>query len=223
VLIALAPESEGRTRNPTANIASQPRRDANLASPRSDNHGDRAGRRLWTFGAPGMRQRLPAFLSTVRVVYVTLPRKRSVWAVRAALATPCSWFAARMSLISGHRGAYYPDSLPLAFHYPLAAVTLSTVLMTVEVVTMDVVLNRGRFRPVWTRAAPAAVVALPISYFAAASSMHAPPYVGIHQIWLVVLNAVLAVLAITSGLIHAIRFALVRWYPAINGGHRKKP
>jgi hypothetical protein len=125
-----------------------------------------------------------------------------------------------MSVISGHRGAYYPDSLPFVFHYPLVAVTVSVVLMVAEVVILDVILNHGRFLPVWFRALPAAILALPVSYSAATSSMHAPPYVCIHLIWLVVLNALLAALALTSGITAAIRFALVRRSPAIGGGRQ---
>ena len=125
-----------------------------------------------------------------------------------------------MSAISGHRGAYYPDSLPCVFHYPLAAVTLSVVLMVAEIVILDVILNRGRFLPVWTRALPVAILALPVSYSAATSSMHAPPYVGIHQIWLVVLNALLAALALTSGFTDAIRFAVARRGTAVDSDRR---
>lgn len=172
---------------------------------------DRLGRSI-----SGMRQRLGAFVRIVPVVHE--PRKLSIWGVRALLATPCSWFAARMSAISSHRGAYYPDSLPFVFHYPLAAVTLSVVLMVAEVLTLDAVLNRGRSLPVWTRALPAAILALPVSYSAATSSMHAPPYAGIHQIWLVVLNALLAALALASGITDAGRLALARRSPAIGGG-----
>lgn|SRR6185369_2326087 len=168
-----------------------------------------------------MRQRLSAFIQTVPVVHVT--RKRSVWAVRALLATPCAWFAARMSVVSGHRGAYYPDSLPFVFNYPLAAVTVSVVLMVVEVATLDVILNHRRFLPVWGRALPAAIVALPVSYSAGASSMHSPPYVGIHLVWLVVLNALLAVVVLASGLAHVVRFALAWWPDAIDAGRRAKP
>ena len=165
-----------------------------------------------------MRQRVPAFIRTVPVVHAS--RNLSVWAVRALLATPCSWFAARMSAISSPRGAYYPNSLPFVFHYPLAAVALSVALMVAEVVTLDAVLNRGRSLPVWTRALPAAILALPVSYSAATSSMHAPPYVGIHQVWLVVLNAILAVLALTSGITDAIHFALAGRSPAVGGDRR---
>lgn len=125
-----------------------------------------------------------------------------------------------MCVISGHRGAYYPDSLPFVFHYPLAAVTVSVALMVAEVVILDVILNHGRFLPIWFRALPVAILALPVSYSAATSSMHAPPYVGIHLIWLVVLNALLAALVLTSGITAAIRFALARRSPASGAGRK---
>jgi len=160
--------------------------------------------------SPGIPPSVRAFLRVVPIIAEPFARRHSVWAVRSALAVPGCWFAVAIALSSGHRGAYYPPSRPLVFHYPWLEVTASVVLMTAELVGVDLLLNSRRLRPVWMRALPTAVAAPPLSYSALLASMHAPPHVGIHQAWIVVFNIILAIFAITSGLIHAVHFACPR-------------
>lgn len=121
----------------------------------------------------------------------------------------CTW---RLVIASGLRGAYYPHSLILDdFHYPFASVATSLAIMVAEGFGIDVFLDRGSPSRVWRRASVGAVAMLPISWFAFIGSMHAPPYVFYHEVWLIFLNLLLIILACASATGAMVRMLLVRF------------
>lgn len=121
------------------------------------------------------------------------------WIVRTVPLVILAWCFWSIIVASGHRGAYYPYSrIHDDFHCPVGSVVVSLALITGEAFLADWLLfHRGRPR-LWRRALPMAACMLPISWNAFLGSMHAPPYVFYHEVWLVLFNAFLALLAILS-------------------------
>jgi hypothetical protein len=128
------------------------------------------------------------------------------WIIRVIIASVASWYAWQVVVHSGERPMFAP-SLPLVsdLQYPTASVVLTIASMVVEVLLVDLLLNYRARAELWRRALVGGVAMLPVSVFSRTALLEAPPYHGIHLLWLVSLNVILVGLAAVSGFAHLMR------------------
>lgn len=128
------------------------------------------------------------------------------WGVRALVGSCASWFAWLVISQSAWRPAYSPDaSVWSDFEYPTISVIFTVILIAAEAFLVDVLLHYRASRRLWRRALLGAVAMLPLSVVAINFVMDLPPYHAIHLLWMVVLNAMLAVIALVSGVLHLLQ------------------
>jgi hypothetical protein len=124
------------------------------------------------------------------------------WGVRALVAGCASWFAWLVISQSGRRSAYSPDaSVWSDFQYPTLAVVFTVALIAAEAFLVELLLHYRASRYLWRRALLGGVALVPLSAIAINLVMDLPPYHAIHLLWIVVVNVILAVIAVASGVL----------------------
>jgi hypothetical protein len=122
------------------------------------------------------------------------------WPVLSLILVGALWSALAIVTESANPSAYYRHELMLdRFSYPFAHVGAYLLLIAIEVVGLDWWFCYGVVRTLWFKASIPAVALIPISLLGMVTLMHAPPYSGLHAIWIVLLNATLLLIAMLSG------------------------
>lgn len=138
----------------------------------------------------------------------------STWAVagvRALLGGCAAWFAWLVIVQSGQKSAYSPDaSVWSDFQYPTIAVVFTVAFIAVEAFMVERLLHHRAPRYLWRRALVAGGAMVPLSVVALNLLMDLPPYHAVHLLWFVVLNVILAALALASGGMHLMRALVLR-------------
>lgn len=128
------------------------------------------------------------------------------WVVRAIIAGVASWYAWHVLVHGGDRPMFEAFLRPVTpYPYPTASVALTIGAIAVEVLVVDLLLNYRAERELWRRAIIGALLLAPVSALSPRALMDAPPYHGLHLLWLLSLNLILLGLAALSGAAHLAR------------------